>query len=255
VGDGLVVSGYDHGSDFRGWVARVSASGDVLWERRYERDFLNSIHDMTVTEAGEIVVVGTRRVDGSVDRRILSLSVEGERRWTHLSDLPPDDPELVIAETENGYVVGTTSFDDPLHVYQTDERGRNQTHVSTDPFDKGFNLSDVVRVGDGFVFAGGAGKSGPNRRAWMVSVDSNPTTATATQTPTRTPTPTGTERPTETAVKTTEPPPTTTQRETNEQPRETATTSDRGDGFGATAAGLSLLTAGLLARFGNHGDE
>lgn len=122
-GPGLVVLNSLGGQD--GYVAKYSASGDLIWVRRFGGTGLDEVSDVAVDVAGNVYAGGTFSgqanaspaggptiiADGSAaDGFILALDPSGSVRWALPVGGAQDDAVLAIAVTSTGAVTAAGTF-------------------------------------------------------------------------------------------------------------------------------------------------
>jgi hypothetical protein len=122
-GPGLVVLNSLGGQD--GFLAKYSASGDLIWVRRFGGTSLDEVNDVAVDAAGNVYAGGTFSgqanaspaagptivADGSaVDGFLLALDPAGSVRWALPVGGPQDDAVLALTVTSTGTVTAAGMF-------------------------------------------------------------------------------------------------------------------------------------------------
>lgn len=104
--DGFVLVGqsYSYGSgQGQIWVVRAASDGSELWSRTFPSAGDDEARDVTVLENGDLVAVGTARINGADPNLLLvCYSSSGELRWSR---------ECGGADREIGYSVAATDPD------------------------------------------------------------------------------------------------------------------------------------------------
>ena len=93
--DGLVIIALDDGGGPGGWVAKLTAAGQIAWQSRLPADDIISIADMQKTRDGGFVIAGTYQWSYPYDAFLLKLDANGTVQWMRAYDgtAPPDQTE------------------------------------------------------------------------------------------------------------------------------------------------------------------
>ena len=97
------------------WILKLTSAGDIVWQRRYERGFVESASSIHQTSDGGYIVAGKSftRYAGEYDFWILKLTSIGDIEWQHIYGGIDDDNAHSIRQTsDGGYIVAgfTASF-------------------------------------------------------------------------------------------------------------------------------------------------
>ena len=185
----------------KGWAARISADGRVLWNKLFGKGIDESLQSVAMLPDGGIIAVGWTNVERPAgdDRNlwVLALDGEGAVRWEK-KDLGDEADEkgkaLLVAEGGDIIVLAESSRAPPkqpgrpgaeaadtlpvnkpwLLRLAPDGTVRWEKRYSGGKDDRSDSLDAIVRAGDGGFFMSGSTESkGAGRKdAWLVRVDS-----------------------------------------------------------------------------------
>ncbi len=141
AGDGgIVVCGYtsstngdagELGGGTDAWVAKFSASGQLLWKKRYGGSKLDFANSVVPGEGGGFIMAGVSYSnDGDVsgnhgysDAWLMKMNDQGEKEWSYLYGGECFEEAVAVQRSVNGgyMVVGGTCSED--NIYQWEHRG------------------------------------------------------------------------------------------------------------------------------------
>lgn len=120
----IIVAGETTIDDIYGsvWVLRLDENGDIKWQKTYDMDYLSGTHAITVTDSGNIIVVGAIDYDFATDRGyvwILCLDSNGNVKWqrTYAGIESIGARAVTAAESGDIIVAGYIESTDPSGAY------------------------------------------------------------------------------------------------------------------------------------------
>lgn len=157
--DGCIIAGTTSTSEGDSWVARISSTGDVLWNRFYgDQEYVN-FPSVTITDQGKIVFLGSDR-ESKTAYKLLILDSEGQT-ISGQKEIFPDEYESSLSllgnDPEGGYIVVSGQISSTLTVGNVDRSGHLQNIHKYPLWNDSFKpqaihtLSNQIRVTGYFV--------------------------------------------------------------------------------------------------------
>jgi len=148
--DGYVITGTLEGN---ATVAKFSFSGNLEWEKSFERDGTNKLSNIQTTTDGFIAIghSTTTALDesfGGKDIWVVKLTTTGAVQWEHLYGSAYTDYGLVIHQTNDGFLMLSND-----NLMQLDQNG---TLKSERTFDNE-TYETMIKTDDGHFILGGEG--------------------------------------------------------------------------------------------------
>ncbi|MCJ7579172.1 MAG: hypothetical protein MUP98_01395 [Candidatus Aminicenantes bacterium] len=95
------------------WMVKLSANGNILWQKSYGDNDLNYVYSLQQTQDGGYIVLGNTGIQDAAgfDFILLKLSFNGTMEWSkaYLGRLG-DTPSSVLPTIDGGYVVAGSTF-------------------------------------------------------------------------------------------------------------------------------------------------
>lgn len=107
-----------------GWLVKLDASGNLVWEQNYGGEEADIILDMLATSDGGLLLIGYSKSltgdlagnNGLNDLWALKLSIDGAIEWSENFGGSADEFGSAAAEIPGGYIVASTTFSNDIDV-------------------------------------------------------------------------------------------------------------------------------------------
>jgi hypothetical protein len=179
----LVVGSHEPGSlDFGdGWLIRMDASGNIIWQKRYGDDNLNAFAGGLRTSDGNIVLYGQTAKDisfASTDAWVVKINGSGDILWQKSYDNMLADYFNELIESDDGdlFAAGVTNDATPQEYPWAVKLSGDGTLIweRTWPHTEVHVFQSVAQLENGrLVFAGNYLHLNGRAEGWLVGVDEN----------------------------------------------------------------------------------
>lgn len=107
-----------------GWLVKLDASGNLVWEQNYGGEEADIILDLLATSDGGLLLIGYSKSltgdlagnNGLNDLWALKLSIDGAIEWSENFGGSADEFGSAAAEIPGGYIVASTTFSNDIDV-------------------------------------------------------------------------------------------------------------------------------------------
>ncbi|WP_195156686.1 hypothetical protein [Haloarcula sp. CBA1127] len=146
--DGCIIAGTTSTSEGHSWVARISSTGDILWERFYDDQEYANFLSVSSTGQGKIVLLSSDR-ESKTAYKLLTLDSDGQTISSIKESVPGEYDrsfDLFSDDPEGGYIVVSGQIASTLAVGKVDRSGRLQTMRTYSPWNEQFSPEAVHTV-------------------------------------------------------------------------------------------------------------
>lgn len=137
-------------------LAKISESGNVVWQKVMEQDHAGMGYCVRQTTDGGLIVAAEILQDDNLDFLLIKTDENGNIQWSkQVGSLEPDIPGYILQTADGGYLAfGTTrqnSATIPLYAVKTDNSGNVQWQktYNTSPLFSRSSVSNLIATGDG----------------------------------------------------------------------------------------------------------
>lgn len=144
-------------------LAKISESGNILWEKVLEQDHAGMGYCISQTTDGGFIVAGEILQLDNLDFLLIKTDENGNVQWSkQIGSVEPDIPSYVMQTDDGGYLACGVSRQNsatiPPYIVKTDSSGNVewQKTYNTSPLFSRSNVRNVIATADGgYLVAGG----------------------------------------------------------------------------------------------------
>jgi hypothetical protein len=163
-------------NDFDFWVVKINSSGNVVWNKTYEKENNDIINSITYAfDEGYVLTGSTYSFETETpDFWVVKINETGEEEWNKTFWGLNDDSANSITQTSNGYILAgqTKSFGNEnkdawiIKINKTGEEEWNKTFGGLNDD----SANSIIKTSEGYVLAGESYSSVSDFNFWVIKI-------------------------------------------------------------------------------------